>query len=163
MKELTPSPVMVCPDSASPGGLSADPKFLLQRPPPFCWEDFYDQYKGEVDELSKKVAGFKFATPIPLQLYFRAQKVPNTSPTGPDRRSPGELKALPLWVWDMIAKVLDAIFLHGAPWPSCPRKAHVVVIPRWAPKPLESQTDHGLVGCVSHLVLSYVSEPAQVA
>ncbi len=36
--------------------------------------------------------------------------------------------SLPLWIWEMLAKVFDAIFLHVAPWPSSLRQAHVVFI-----------------------------------
>ncbi len=44
----------------------------------------------------------------------------NDSSTGPDGRAPAELKALPLWIWELIAQVFDTILAWCAlaQWPS---------------------------------------------
>ncbi len=64
-------------------------------------------------------------------LMARAPKISSSSATGPDGRSPSELRSIPLWIWEEVAKVFALIFLEGKQWPpTLLLKAHVVFTPK---------------------------------
>jgi len=141
VREPRPSPVNVTHDVDNGDVLTADPKVLhsqlwkawepiFRRPSSFSWEDFEAQYRFEINQIKEKMAPWSFSMPTGAQLQARANKMPSEGSTGPDGRAPSELKRLPLWLWNHVARFWEGIYLKGGEWPQSLLKAHVAFIPK---------------------------------